>query len=1149
MRSRVPSLSRLISRRVAFALFAAVLGLLLATAMPVPAWASNEGTCCVPSDEQIEQYKADGTYDQRVEFFESLGQDKMDPNLIQAAIARQQQAAGISSMAVPSSWSSGMPTSGTAKVLVLYVDFQDKKFAEGDTPEALASLFDGSSPASGQYENLRKYYQNSSFGALTIDSVVKEYHATKNRDEYTSDIVSLFHEAMKALDGELNYADFDGNEDGLIDCVYIHFAGGDASWGTSWWSYVATYQGDDMKFDGVSLSKYSLLHEDSNTEAAAHTLIHETGHVLGLPDYYSYKEKGVGDKSGIATFDMMYSNNGDHNGFSKWMLGWVDEQRITHIQASDAGIVVKEGTAEAVTYPATETIESVLSAYTSDTDYTSGKSSSAADGNIIVVSNQDTTPTGSGLFSSFYMLQYDRNAGNQKVSYTDNSGVSHVLPTGFRVYRVQASLNSDGSDFLKSNTYGSYHNQLIEFVDIDGDCEHNFSGSLPWAMMADNGYNCSLVSNPTVTNGDTLSPTSEPASTNFYESKELGFTGLTIKAVDTTKSESGTVQISYSDSEKPEYVDLELTPKDGGASIGNMGTITLEANTDIVKATDTSEMTPYLLIPRGGENEQVSVKSVDVQGRTVTMPFATNPEGFEPGTKVTVVVPAGYFIVGYQNDVPVYNSQLEIEYTVGNIANLLASGYYEDTVAAGETHALTNVFTDDSGAECFLRFESGYGNDSAYLYTMANGVTESTSPEVTTISGFDSQVLNRTKTHTYRAQSVGENRVIVAVAPFTAVVGINPETALILIDTLEGKVLDSVSAMGGEASFSDQPTLSKRGDSLAIHGIAWRDGTPYAVVDALTIENDKIVQRYVASPASSVMAVGSEELAFKHLEGTEVQGKDPTASVSIYNASDIEQKLANGYETIGEAMDNATLEQELQPNVTIQLGSTLEGVLGFVPLQTGYGMIVQNGNTLGSIYETSLVKYNAEGVEQSREVVPVEFASFQHYYSHVETVIGKNGTLAVTFYQEDAEKYYSEQETLIFDANGTYKTKTYQYARNPGIWLEGGNWYSVGWDISPWSGSVGSPDLSGGNSAEPSPPESSVHYLVTEVLDTPVPSPDTPTDPTNPGTNEPGADDASKTQSAKTSDALPLPLFIGLGVVAAAALAGIIAAIIMIRKK
>ena len=248
-------------------------------------------------------------------------------------------------------------------------------------------------------------------------------------------------------------------------------------------------------------------------------------------------------------------------------------------------------------------------------------------------------------------------------------------------------------------------------------------------------------------------------------------------------------------------------------------------------------------------------------------------------------------------------------------------------------------------------------------------------------------------------------------------------------------------------------------------------------------------------------------------------------------------------------MNNATLEQGLQPNATIQLGSTLEGVLGFVPLQTGYGMIVQNGNALGSIYETSLVKYSAEGVEQSREVVPVEFASFQHYCSHVETVVGKNGTLAVTFYQEDAEKYYSEQETLIFDANGTYKTKTYQYARNPGIWLEGGNWYSVGWDISPWSGSVGSPDLSGDNSAEPSPPESSVHYLVTEALDTPVPSPDTPTDPTNPGTNESGADDISKTQSAKTSDALPLPLFIGLGVVAVAALAGIIAAVIVIRKK
>ena len=50
-----------------------------------------------------------------------------------------------------------------------------------------------------------------------------------------------------------------------------------------------------------------------------HVLIHETGHMLGLSDYYSYSYSGY---SPLGKIDMMDNNVGDHNPFSKILLGW-----------------------------------------------------------------------------------------------------------------------------------------------------------------------------------------------------------------------------------------------------------------------------------------------------------------------------------------------------------------------------------------------------------------------------------------------------------------------------------------------------------------------------------------------------------------------------------------------------------------------------------------------------------------------------------------------------------------------------------------------------------------------------------------------------------------------------------------------------------
>lgn len=56
-----------------------------------------------------------------------------------------------------------------------------------------------------------------------------------------------------------------------------------------------------------------------NGKPDSHTMIHETGHLMGIEDYYTYDKGGWGPAGGG---DMMDQNVGDHDAFTKrFMVG------------------------------------------------------------------------------------------------------------------------------------------------------------------------------------------------------------------------------------------------------------------------------------------------------------------------------------------------------------------------------------------------------------------------------------------------------------------------------------------------------------------------------------------------------------------------------------------------------------------------------------------------------------------------------------------------------------------------------------------------------------------------------------------------------------------------------------------------------------
>ena len=299
--------------------------------------ADEHASHCIPTEEQIQAYKEDGTWEQRQEYVKKLNHANPSEELLYQAIQREYgfvtYAAGDD---IPEDWK-GMQVTGDAKMLLVRVEFADVKFENSKiyTEEDFLNMVVGNeSTGTFPYESLNAYYERSSYGKLNITSdQVFSCTLSKNREEYEWEDYGeqdLIKEVLEMLDPAVDFSDYDANNDGRLDGICINFAGDNDGWGSTWWSHKYEYQDSSIKYDGVIPCGYIFLetyaYEDSY---GTQTLIHETGHLLGLPDYYSRSSDGIG------TTDMMNNNAGDHSGFSKWLLGWIEEENILRITSTD----------------------------------------------------------------------------------------------------------------------------------------------------------------------------------------------------------------------------------------------------------------------------------------------------------------------------------------------------------------------------------------------------------------------------------------------------------------------------------------------------------------------------------------------------------------------------------------------------------------------------------------------------------------------------------------------------------------------------------------------------------------------------------------------------------------------------------------------
>lgn len=430
--------------------------LILMLIIPAAAYAMQP-----PTTQQIEQYKKDGSFNMRVQRAEKIGnhktskflawqaQQKVEKMALKAkGLSEKEINAQIAVSAPPPAWE-GLKTTGTPKVLVLLVDFPDYQHVE-----PIQSVIDFNSKFTGvgdpdlyPYESLSKFYQRSSYNKLQIttgevdnngtNSALGWYKAQNPRSYYEKlgdgpGQDALIKEAINYYDSQgHDFTQYDNNGDGVIDAVYIKWTGPNTGWSGFWWAYQWVFHDSIYTVDGKNLSSYVWSWYGADTYTSTNWQgvyepkvdIHETGHILGLPDYYDYKS-GIGPNGGVGGLDMMDDNWGDHNCFSKFLLDWITPELIS------SGV--------------TKTFSP------------SGESQDAA---LIMPGATNN------VFGQYFMVQYrQRDNGNDPLDYPTD---------GMLIWHVDATLNSLGTDFVYDNSYTKHKLLALEQADGLGEIEAN----------------------------------------------------------------------------------------------------------------------------------------------------------------------------------------------------------------------------------------------------------------------------------------------------------------------------------------------------------------------------------------------------------------------------------------------------------------------------------------------------------------------------------------------------------------------------------------------------------------------------------------------------------------------------------------------------
>lgn len=246
---------------------------------------------------------------------------------------------------------------GEKKGLIILVNFKDTKFKNAHNNALYQRIANEENFKYDQFVgSVYDYFHTQSNGQFLLNFDVvgpievsqKQAYYGKNdsqgNDQYPAKMVI---EALKLIDGDVNYADYDWDGDGEVEQVYVIYAGmgesdsgdDDTIWPHEYTLDSAHYYGDGegpQRLDGVKIDTYACGSElnGSGTIDGIGTMCHEFSHCLGYPDFYDTDYSGG---QGMGYWDLMdagsYCGDGyqpaGYTSYERWVGGWITPTELT----------------------------------------------------------------------------------------------------------------------------------------------------------------------------------------------------------------------------------------------------------------------------------------------------------------------------------------------------------------------------------------------------------------------------------------------------------------------------------------------------------------------------------------------------------------------------------------------------------------------------------------------------------------------------------------------------------------------------------------------------------------------------------------------------------------------------------------------------
>ncbi len=232
------------------------------------------------------------------------------------------------------------------RVLVLLINFSDTVFKSWNTRAAINNMFNQEGyNFNGSPGSVRDYFITQSggkykptfdvYGPITV-SETQAYYGDGDGDTYR--VYEMIAEACGKIDNQVNFKDYDLDNDGEIDFVYALYAGhgrSSSDYETTIWPHHSSGRHgrtDVSKFDGKYLTMYSCSNElrPGFRRTGIGTTCHEISHYLGLPDYYDTDKDDGNNPNLPGIWSLMCSGSHTNNSitppnysvYDKYFMGW-----------------------------------------------------------------------------------------------------------------------------------------------------------------------------------------------------------------------------------------------------------------------------------------------------------------------------------------------------------------------------------------------------------------------------------------------------------------------------------------------------------------------------------------------------------------------------------------------------------------------------------------------------------------------------------------------------------------------------------------------------------------------------------------------------------------------------------------------------------